>query len=277
MFSANGARDGRAGTGRKFEQNGRYQADNRRLRGTGLWNAKGSETKPSTARGDQTDAARFARSVAAKRRLCGAAKTVIAQSDQRRRWHSGAGVLTAGAENHVRSRETAQISAVSDQAVALRRRRLRHPVDEIGAAVQFARVPLRHRAGVDADPGARRRRRHRDFPDRRDQYARPPGPHRPADQASGRPRTRRLCRRPVEPVPACAGPRPSPAGGWRQGLHRRLPCLGLPRDAAGEAGFAQRGARPRHFAVRRRGGGPVRRGAARRRGRNPEADLQLPQ
>ena len=52
------------------------------------------------------------------------------------------------------------------------------------------------------------------------------------------------------------------------GLHRRLPCLGLPRDAAGTAGIAERSARDGHFAVCRRGGGAVRRGAAGRCGRD---------
>ena len=52
------------------------------------------------------------------------------------------------------------------------------------------------------------------------------------------------------------------AGGRRAGLHRRLPRLRLPRDAAGDAGLAEGGARSRHLAVRRRGGGTVRRRAA---------------
>ena len=48
-------------------------------------------------------------------------------------------------------------------------------------------------------------------------------------------------RRAVEPVPARAGHRAAAARGRRPGLHRRLPRLGLPGDAAGNAGgYARR-------------------------------------
>ena len=147
---------------------------------------------------------------------------------------------------------------------------------QVGAAVQFARLPLRHRQGRDGERGARPRRRRRDLRHRRDQHPRPPGPDRPPDRGRGRPRPRRLRRRPVEPVPAGDGLRAAAAGGRDPRLHRRLPCLRLSRDAEGDARFAERGARPRHFAVRRRGRGAVRRRAARRRGGHAEADLQLP-
>ena len=70
--------------------------------------------------------------------------------------------------------------------------------------------------------------------------------------------------------------REAAAGGRAPRLHRRLPRLRLSRDAEGDAGLAEGGARPRHLAVRRRGGGAVCRRAARRRGRDAEADLQLP-
>ena len=68
--------------------------------------------------------------------------------------------------------------------------------------------------------------------------------------------------------------RPMRAAGVPVG-HRRLPCFRLPVDAAGAASIAQRSARPRHFALCRRSGGAVRRGPARRRGGQAQADLQL--
>ena len=100
--------------------------------------------------------------------------------------------------------------------------------------------------------------------------------NRPADRRGRRARARRLRRRAVEPVPAGDGPRPPAARRGRSGRDRRLPRLGMSGHAAGDAGFAQGRARPRDFALRRRGRGAFRRRSPRRRGRFAEADLQLP-
>ena len=72
--------------------------------------------------------------------------------------------------------------ADTHQAVALRRRRLRHPVAPLGDAVELARRPLRPRQrfgerkvlGEDVD--------HRHRRDRRDQHAHPARAHHPPDR-----------------------------------------------------------------------------------------------
>ena len=75
-------------------------------------------------------------------------------------------------------------------------------------------------------------------------------------------------------VSARHGRRPPAARGRRAGLHRRLPRLGLPRDAAGDARFAERGARPRGLALRR-GGRRALRDFSATPPRTAETDLQL--
>ena len=94
--------------------------------------------------------------------------------------------------------------------------------------------------------------------------------------ARRRPRADRAGRRAVQPIPARRRSRAAVPRGRAAGLHRRLPCLGLHRDAARDAARHARGAGARHLVLRRRGrGGPARRGAARRLERHAAAALQL--
>ena len=113
---------------------------------------------------------------------------------------------------------------------------------------------------------------------RRDQQPHPARPHPAPDPPRRRPRHGRAGRRADQPVSPRAGHRAAVAGGRDPGLHRRIPRLRLPRDAAGAAGRHPGGAGARHLAVRRR----------RRGGRLDEvlrdafagtlqADLRLPQ
>ena len=84
-------------------------------------------------------------------------------------------------------------------------------------------------------------------------------------------------RRAVQSISARDGHRAPAARGGHSGLHRRLPCLGMPFDAEDAAARSRRGARPRGQLLRRRGRGrPDRRGAARRLRRRAEAGLQSP-
>ena len=168
------------------------------------------------------------------------------------------------------------VSAVLDQTVALRRRRIRHSVAPLGVAVELARLSLRHRQGRHRIGRAWARGRSGNHCHRRDQHPRPGAGDRPADRRGRRARAGRLRRRAVEPVPPRHGPRPPAARRGRSGRDRRLPRVGMSGHAAGDAGFAQGRARPWDFALRRRGRGAFRRRSARRRGRLPEADLQLP-
>ncbi len=184
----------------------------------------------------------------------------------------------SGDDRHAGHRRAPQVSAVSDQAVALRRRRLRHPVAQVGAAVQLARLPLRHRQGRDRSRRARPRRRRRDL--RRSTRPTPASGrdgHRPADRRGRRARA-------SSASSACS--RTSSRASWTSpGPCARRACTvciggfhvsGCLAMLPETPGFAEGGARPRDLAVRRRGGGPLRRRAARRRRRNAEADLQLP-
>ena len=64
--------------------------------------------------------------------------------------------------------------------------------------------------------------------------------------------------------PHAHGHRAQIAGRRRAGRDRRLPCLGLPRHVAADAGRSEGGAGARHLALRRRGRGPARARASRR-------------
>ena len=61
------------------------------------------------------------------------------------------------------------------------------------------------------------------------------GAHRPPDPGQWRLWHGRFRRRAVESVPAGDGLRPAAEGGRGAGGHRRIPCLGLPLHAAGDA------------------------------------------
>ena len=67
-----------------------------------------------------------------------------------------------------------------DQAVALRRRRLRHPVAALGDSVQHPRRPERPGARLQPTSRVGRGRRHRHLRYRRNQYPHPAGAHRAA-------------------------------------------------------------------------------------------------
>ena len=105
---------------------------------------------------------------------------------------------------------------------------------------------------VGTAPGARARHRHRHHGDRRD-------PHPRQNQAVARPvsaprrlRPGRHRRRAVESVSPRARYRPPVPRRWRAGDDRRIPCVRLPGDAAGDAGRPEEDARPGHQHVRRR-------------------------
>ena len=131
-----------------------------------------------------------------------------------------------------KSGRSSSLPVVPDQTVALRRRRLCHTVVSLGDPLQLARLRLRACPGCRGARCARRGCRHRDFRHRRDQCARAPRSHRQADQGRRRAWHGRARRRAVEPVSARDGSRAAAARGGHQRLHRRLPCLGLPGDAA---------------------------------------------
>ena len=152
---------------------------------------------------------------------------------------------------------------ISDQAVALRRRRLRHSVGARGHSVEHACGALQPRAGFGRAGGARTRHGDRHHGHRRDQQ---PGQN-PAAAVTVPPprrvRSPRHRRRAVEPVPARARHRAPVPRRRRAGDDRRFSRLRLPRHAAGAAGRPQ--GRARH------GRQPVRRRARRAHGRDPAA------
>ena len=173
-----------------------------------------------------------------------------------------------------RDRE-ATLPAHSDQAVALRRRRIRDPLVAGDDPVELAGRRLRHRGRLRRAAGARTGRRHRHRGDRRDQHA-----HRRAGASRPLPTPRqfrpgRAGRRPVEPVSARPRYRATVPRGRDPGRHGRLPRIGLPVDAGRPRGRSRCLPRHGHLHVRRRSRGPARHGVARRRRRPACAALQF--
>ncbi len=162
-----------------------------------------------------------------------------------------------------------------DQAIALRRRRLRHPVAPLRPSLEHAGGVERPGAGLPGAPRARRRRQHRHLRPRRDQYAHPTGADCAAHRAGRRPRPGRAGRSADEPVSARHGHRTPPARGRRAGLHRRLSRLRLPRHVAGPAARTQGSDGSRHLSVRGRGRGAPGDRSSRRLERHAQAAVQL--
>ena len=147
------------------------------------------------------------------------------------------------------------LQALSDQAVALRRRRLCHPMVALGDSVEYA--------GCLARPG-------RSIAESGACWAQDVDIDIIAfDETNTRVRPERIAARSRRRAAAgwsawsaCSRTsfrarvdlaRPFRAAGVPV-AHRRLPCLRLPGHAAGDAGRPQGGAGARHLAVRRRGG-----------------------
>ncbi len=162
------------------------------------------------------------------------------------------------------------------QADPLRRRRLSDPMVPLGAPVQHAGLHVQPRRGRAEARGARAWNRipNRDL--RRDQPSRRAEPDHSRSQAPRRALAHRHRRGAVEPVSARFRPGAGVSGRGPAGLHRRIPRLGLHRDAAGNADRDAGGAGDGRFPVRRRSGGaPARRGPSRRLARDLEAALQF--
>ena len=178
----------------------------------------------------------------------------------------------AGAEGH----GGAPLRRRDDQAVALRRRRLCHPVAAVVDPVELARLPLRDwprtwrerqvlgaDVAIDITPMT---------------SATPSSRSSASSAASRRPMAgpRLPGRGAVEPVSARGRPRARsfapPASRSRSAGFTSSGCLAMLPELPPDIAAAQRS---RHHAVRRRGRGPARRGVRRRARRPAEADLQL--
>ena len=148
--------------------------------------------------------------------------------------------------------------AASGQAVALRRRRLCHPMAALGHSLQSVWPPCTASPPIarGARPSAPMCESTSSSMTRPTQRIRP---EKIAESiARGRGRAGLPGRRAIESV----SPRPrsgaAPSREKHAGRHRRLPCLRLPVHAAGAARRLARGAGARRQPVRRRGGRPVR-------------------
>ena len=129
----------------------------------------------------------------------------------------------------------APLSADPDQTIALRRRRLCHPVVPFGHAVELAGCALWAGDRRRGAPGAGPRRVHRRDAGRRDQYAdKASEDHRPA-QTARRLRHGRSRRRAIESVSPRHGHCPPVAGRRRTRGHRRVSHLRVPLDARRDA------------------------------------------
>ena len=168
------------------------------------------------------------------------------------------------------------LSAVPDQAIPLRRRRLCDPVGRYGHPVEHACRPVRHRPRLRRAADFGRGRRDPDLGARRNQPSGLARQDYPGLRGGRRQGAGRAGRGPVEPVPSRDGPRPAAARGGNSGLHRRVPRRRQPGDAARAAArdFAKPGDHG-DLDLCGRGGRPSRRGAARRLRGQAEASLRL--
>ena len=168
-----------------------------------------------------------------------------------------------------------RFTIVSDQAVALRRRRLCHPVAPFDHPLEQPGQRLWPVAGMRRSARSRPRRRYRVRDLRRVQHRHrfPRG----FKAHSRRQRHGRSGRRPIESVPPRARHWPPVSQAGRDGRRRRLPRLGLHRHAARTAAGPERGPGARHDLIRRRGRKPARRIPEGRRFGQTKACLQLPE
>ena len=129
----------------------------------------------------------------------------------------------------------------ADQAVPLRRRRLRDPVAQGLDPVQLAGEPLRPGPPGGRGPGPGRSGGDRDPRLRRDQHRHPGQTHLRAHPPRRGQRHRLHGRGPVQPVPAGHGHGAAFPRRRGPGRHRRLPRQRLSRHAPGAAGGPARG------------------------------------
>ena len=170
----------------------------------------------------------------------------------------------AGHRSSQRRASSTQVPVGTDQAVALRRRRLRHPLVAHDDSIEFAGRGLWHRERLRRAAGARPRRRDRHRRDRRDQHPRRCAGAAGPVQAQRRFRPGRVDRRAIEPVSPRARHRAAVPRCRHPRRHGRLPCVGMPVDAGRTRGRARRLPGDGRGDVRGRGRGPARHHPARR-------------
>ena len=170
------------------------------------------------------------------------------------------------------------LSADPDQAVALRRRRLRHPVAPLADPVEFAGLPLRPRPRLRSERDVLGARYRRSTSRRSTRPTRASARTRIAQRIdeAGRGMVM-LVGVQSNQFPRALDIATAPARARASRRHRRLPRLRHARHAARRSTpTVQRGARHRLLHVCRRGRGRPARPRPERRGqRPPQADLQL--